>query len=91
MHALIPTPYPTKKGSKMKTLSLPTGASSSAAAAAAMASSLSGMFPASGSGAEGGAGGAEMDDQDMSRLQAMLEARGFPPHLAGLVGPRSGH
>ena len=75
----------------MKTLPLPTGASSSAAAAAAMASSLSGMFPASGSGAEGGAGGAEMDDQDMSRLQAMLEARGFPPHLAGLVGPRSGH
>ena len=24
----------------------------------------------------------------MGRLQAMLEARGFPPHLAGVLGPR---
>ena len=33
----------------------------------------------------------DMDDHDMSRLQAMLEARGFPPHLAGVLGPRMHH
>ena len=33
----------------------------------------------------------EMDDHDMGRLQAMLEARGFPPHLAGVLGPRMHH
>ena len=27
----------------------------------------------------------------MGRLQAMLEARGFPPHLAGVLGPRMHH
>ena len=32
-----------------------------------------------------------MDDHDMGRLQAMLEARGFPPHLAGVLGPRMHH
>jgi len=31
------------------------------------------------------------DDADMSRLQSMLEARGFPPHLAGVLGPRMHH
>ena len=31
------------------------------------------------------------DDADMGRLQAMLEARGFPPHLAGVLGPRVHH
>jgi len=31
------------------------------------------------------------DDADMGRLQAMLEARGFPPHLAGVLGPRMHH
>ena len=32
------------------------------------------------------------EDADMGRLQAMLEARGFPPpHLAGVLGPRMHH
>ena len=35
-------------------------------------------------------GGLE-DEADMSRLQSMLEARGFPPHLAGVLGPRYHH
>jgi E3 ubiquitin-protein ligase TRIP12 len=35
-------------------------------------------------------GGLE-DEADMSRLQSMLEARGFPPHLAGVLGPRMHH
>lgn len=31
------------------------------------------------------------EEPDMGRLQAMLEARGFPPHLAGVLGPRMHH
>ena len=30
-------------------------------------------------------------DAARGRLQAMLEARGFPPHLAGVLGPRVHH
>jgi len=36
-------------------------------------------------------GGGLEDDADMSRLQSMLEARGFPPHLANVLGPRMHH
>ena len=75
------------------------GASTAAAAASAGAagggSSSSSSNP---SGATGNAGSNdaftvsdEMDDHDMGRLQAMLEARGFPPHLAGVLGPRMHH
>ena len=56
------------------------GATAAAAAAAAAAA-----------GTEGFGVPDEMDDHDMGRLQAMLEARGFPPHLAGVLGPRMHH
>jgi E3 ubiquitin-protein ligase TRIP12 len=53
---------------------------SPAAAASAASNALSaGLFPD------------DLDDNDMGRLQAMLEARGFPPHLAGVLGPRMHH
>ena len=51
-----------------------TTTSQSSSAAATMAAA---MFPE------------DMDDHDMGRLQAMLEARGFPPHLAGVLGQYS--
>eukprot|EP00092_Neocalanus_flemingeri_P014477 GFUD01015622.1.p1 GENE.GFUD01015622.1~~GFUD01015622.1.p1 ORF type:complete len:1754 (-),score=538.42 GFUD01015622.1:509-5770(-) len=38
-----------------------------------------------------GVGAPGEDEADMGRLQAMLEARGFPPHLAGVLGPRMHH
>ncbi|XP_040569275.1 E3 ubiquitin-protein ligase TRIP12 [Lepeophtheirus salmonis] len=44
-----------------------------------------------GGGGGGTSGGTESEEQDMGRLQAMLEARGFPPHLAGVLGPRMHH
>jgi len=57
-----------------------------------------------GSGAGGGAGGgpsglssglaaadSESDDSEVGRLQALLEARGVPPHLLGALGPRMQH
>ena len=33
----------------------------------------------------------ESDDNEMGRLQALLEARGLPPHLLGAIGPRVQH
>ncbi|XP_028275040.1 E3 ubiquitin-protein ligase TRIP12 isoform X5 [Parambassis ranga] len=33
-------------------------------------------------------GESESDDSEMGRLQALLEARGLPPHLFGPLGPR---
>jgi len=33
----------------------------------------------------------ESDDTEMGRLQALLEARGLPPHLFGALGPRVQH
>ena len=51
-----------------------TTSSQSASAASAAATMAAAMFPE------------DMDDHDMGRLQAMLEARGFPPHLAGVLG-----
>ena len=63
-----------------------------AAAALDGAAAAAGLLP----GGLGGAAGlfppdGDMDDNDMGRLQAMLEARGFPPHLAGVLGPRMHH
>ena len=74
-------------------------ASSSAAAAATASGAGVGASVAGGASSSGGtASGSEgfgvpdeMDDNDMGRLQAMLEARGFPPHLAGVLGPRMHH
>ncbi|XP_071797988.1 E3 ubiquitin-protein ligase TRIP12-like isoform X1 [Asterias amurensis] len=49
---------------------------------------------ASGSGGGGGApalalgGEGESDDSEVGRLQALLEARGLPPHLFNALGPR---
>ena len=51
-----------------------TTTSQSSTAASAAATMAAAMFPE------------DMDDHDMGRLQAMLEARGFPPHLAGVLG-----
>ncbi|CAD6991776.1 unnamed protein product [Ceratitis capitata] len=33
----------------------------------------------------------ESDDSEVGRLQALLEARGLPPHLFGALGPRMTH
>lgn len=33
----------------------------------------------------------ESDDSEVGRLQALLEARGLPPHLFGALGPRMQH
>lgn len=52
---------------------------------------------ASGSGAVGGGANpmpnldSESDDSEVGRLQALLEARGLPPHLFGALGPRMHH
>lgn len=45
------------------------------------------------SGGPSGPGGAdsESDDSEVGRLQALLEARGLPPHLFGALGPRMQH
>lgn len=33
----------------------------------------------------------ESDDSEVGRLQALLEARGLPPHLFGALAPRMQH
>ncbi|XP_072379801.1 E3 ubiquitin-protein ligase TRIP12 isoform X1 [Diabrotica undecimpunctata] len=43
--------------------------------------------PASG-GPSGPGADSESDDSEVGRLQALLEARGLPPHLFGALGPR---
>ena len=80
------------------------GATAAATAAAASAGAAGGGSSSSSSNPSGASGGNPnagsndaftvsdvMDDHDMGRLQAMLEARGFPPHLAGVLGPRMHH
>lgn len=46
-------------------------------------------------GSSGGPSGpgadSESDDSEVGRLQALLEARGLPPHLFGALGPRMQH
>lgn len=56
----------------------------------------SGPSTAATGGGSGGAGGgaerdSESDDSEVGRLQALLEARGLPPHLLGALGPRMQH
>lgn len=36
-------------------------------------------------------GDSESDDGEVGRLQALLEARGLPPHVFGALGPRMQH
>lgn len=43
------------------------------------------------SGLTGTAVDSESDDSEVGRLQALLEARGLPPHLLGALGPRMQH
>lgn len=38
-----------------------------------------------------GHGDSESDDSEVGRLQALLEARGLPPHLFNALGPRMSH
>lgn len=56
------------------------------------------VMPASGPSTAGSTGGgpdrerdSESDDSEVGRLQALLEARGLPPHLLGALGPRMQH
>lgn len=44
-----------------------------------------------GAGGAAGTGDSESDDSEMGRLQALLEARGLPPHLFGALAPRMQH
>ncbi|XP_017785383.1 PREDICTED: E3 ubiquitin-protein ligase TRIP12 isoform X2 [Nicrophorus vespilloides] len=46
---------------------------------------------ASGGGPSGPGADSESDDSEVGRLQALLEARGLPPHLFGALGPRMQH
>ncbi|XP_038050611.1 E3 ubiquitin-protein ligase TRIP12-like isoform X2 [Patiria miniata] len=55
----------------------------SAPGATATASGSGGGAPALALGGEG-----ESDDSEVGRLQALLEARGLPPHLFNALGPR---
>uniref|UniRef100_A0A1B6CDK3 E3 ubiquitin-protein ligase n=1 Tax=Clastoptera arizonana TaxID=38151 RepID=A0A1B6CDK3_9HEMI len=54
----------------------------------------SGPSSATTAAATGGGGAerdSESDDSEVGRLQALLEARGLPPHLLGALGPRMQH
>ncbi|XP_024080422.1 E3 ubiquitin-protein ligase TRIP12 isoform X4 [Cimex lectularius] len=44
-----------------------------------------------GGGGTGGGIDSESDDSEVGRLQALLEARGLPPHLFGALAPRMHH
>lgn len=69
----------------------------SAAAAAAAATAASGAAAVNAAAAAAAAASAaaaadsESDDSEVGRLQALLEARGLPPHLFGALGPRMTH
>lgn len=39
----------------------------------------------------GTTGDSESDDGEVGRLQALLEARGLPPHVFGALAPRMQH
>lgn len=43
------------------------------------------------SGMSGTTGDSESDEGEVGRLQALLEARGLPPHVFGALGPRMQH
>ena len=58
---------------------------SSGAQSASVAASVANVLAAAASA------DSESDDSEMGRLQALLEARGLPPHLFGALGPRMQH
>ncbi|NXF33896.1 TRIPC ligase, partial [Nyctibius bracteatus] len=60
--------------SAVRTDEAPQGAAASSSVAGAVGMTTSGE--------------SESDDSEMGRLQALLEARGLPPHLFGPLGPR---
>lgn len=55
------------------------------------------MGGSAGAGAAGAAGASaaaeesSSEEGEVGRLQALLEARGLPPHLLGALGPRMQH
>ncbi|XP_014682020.1 PREDICTED: E3 ubiquitin-protein ligase TRIP12-like [Priapulus caudatus] len=65
-----------------------TSAASAAAAPAAAAGTARGSAAAAAAAAAANSGESESEDSEMGRLQALLEARGLPPHLFGALGPR---
>ncbi|XP_066267756.1 E3 ubiquitin-protein ligase TRIP12-like isoform X2 [Branchiostoma lanceolatum] len=71
------------------------GTANNTGSARASEEATQGAIGGAGAGAVGGAsalatsgGESESDDSEMGRLQALLEARGLPPHLFGALGPR---
>lgn len=58
------------------------------AGAAAVAGGIAG---GSGAGASAVAEESSSEEGEVGRLQALLEARGLPPHLLGALGPRMQH
>ncbi|EDL02177.1 thyroid hormone receptor interactor 12, isoform CRA_g [Mus musculus] len=64
----------TVNSSAARTDEAPQGAAASSSVAGAVGMTTSGE--------------SESDDSEMGRLQALLEARGLPPHLFGPLGPR---
>ncbi|XP_075386284.1 E3 ubiquitin-protein ligase TRIP12 isoform X6 [Tenrec ecaudatus] len=64
----------TVNSSAARTDEAPQGATASSSVAGAVGMTTSGE--------------SESDDSEMGRLQALLEARGLPPHLFGPLGPR---
>ncbi|XP_003424889.1 E3 ubiquitin-protein ligase TRIP12 isoform X4 [Nasonia vitripennis] len=51
----------------------------------------SGLSAGTGAAAVATAADSESDDGEVGRLQALLEARGLPPHVFGALGPRMQH
>ncbi|EDS38382.1 thyroid hormone receptor interactor 12 [Culex quinquefasciatus] len=60
-------------------------------AAGATASNSANLGGAAGAAAAVPHPDSESDDSEVGRLQALLEARGLPPHLFGALGPRMHH
>lgn len=76
----VPPATPSTSGTGAGTSAAPDhGATLSVAGFASIASTAATML------------GEDVDDVEFGRLQAMLEARGIPPHLAGVIGPRMQH
>nr|AEE42686.1 CTRIP isoform B [Drosophila melanogaster] len=67
-----------------------TGSGSAPGGGPTSTGTTSGTQHGSGSGAAA-AVDSESDDSEVGRLQALLEARGLPPHLFGALGPRMTH
>lgn len=66
------------------------GRDTNTASASATSSTVQANVAVSSSGGSSG-GGEDTDDSEMGRLQALLEARGLPPHIFGALGHRVQH